>query len=521
MSQPAALVFPAGTYLYSVSPNFAKSDTKIIAIGKVILRYTGVGNAVIIDGGAADTAVSNMEIGRFIVQCPKTALHAVFVRAVHHSKLSFSVRGAGLTSAGLCVNFAVCSEFDVAVTPNESAGWYNDGAGAAIPAYGFLLDKRAPGEFCSYSTFRNPICEGVGIGCQLVSTIGNTFIGGTFEGCSIYGIFASTASIKDRFYGCSLEVNAVADIYCQGDSIEFLQCDTTSVVDFAVASSLCKLIGGEHQSIVIDAGARATRIERARYNRLNTGGTYSDSGVGTVVTGLINFAELNELPQRRTATLSDDFFGAALSGVWATRRGSDGAAALPVAGQSVDGGIVRAVTGAGAGASMAVNGTQLDLGALQWTPSNGGLQIEFRVRASAIANLCWFIGLTDQISALEIPFTLSGETLAAAADDSVGVLFDTDATVDNWWMVGVAATVLATKQNSGVAPVANTWETWRIEVSSSGVATFYRNGAAIGTAMAGATAPGTKLTPVMAAFSRAAASVSVDMDYIDVNERRV
>ena len=100
------------------------------------------------------------------------------------------------------------------------------------------------------------------------------------------------------------------------------------------------------------------------------------------------------------------------------------------------------------------------------------------------------------------------------------MLFDTGADDDNWWLVGVAADVDATKQDTTVAPVAGTFETWRIELNSSGAASFYRNNVLVGTAMTGAVTPSVLLTPVIAAFARGAASRNVDVDLLNVAQQR-
>ena len=65
-----------------------------------------------------------------------------------------------------------------------------------------------------------------------------------------------------------------------------------------------------------------------------------------------------------------------------------------------------------------------------------------------------------------------------------------------------------------VAPVAATYQTLRVEVSTVGTATFYRDEAVVGTAMTDAVAPGALLGPVVAGFSRGAASRNIDVDYL-------
>ena len=79
----------------------------------------------------------------------------------------------------------------------------------------------------------------------------------------------------------------------------------------------------------------------------------------------------------------------------------------------------------------------------------------------------------------------------------------------------------ATAQNTALAPVADTYATFRIEVSSTGVATFFYNGAQVGTAMTGAVTAATDLTPTIAVSKTSvAASMTMDVDYVHVSMDR-
>jgi hypothetical protein len=220
------------------------------------------------------------------------------------------------------------------------------------------------------------------------------------------------------------------------------------------------------------------------------------------------------------ARLYDDFLGQEIDGYkWQNLVGTDGSILAPIVQASQTNGIVRMVTGDDAGATMALNGVQLQSD-LNWKANKGGLVFECRLMMDAITSVCVYVGLTDQIAALEMPFTLSGTTLTSNATNAVGVLFDTDATTDDWWLVGVSADVDTTHQDAGVAPVASTLETWRIDVSATGTATFYRNGTLIGTAMASAVTASAGLTPVVAAFSRTTTIRNIDVDHILVQAQR-
>ena len=281
------LYFPAGIYGYSVSPNWAIPAADIQARGQVTLRYSGIGNAVIFDAGAtALDLVYNMSFGvgnRFIVECPSTALDAVFVRSVHHSKIGITARGAGTAHAGLHVQFAVCTEFDVVVSVNE-AGWYL----GAKPAVGIMLDKRLVNETASYCKFPNPVIEGPDVGIYLANTLGNVFKGGTSEACSQYGVFGPVGASGDRFDGTDFEANGVSDVYALGTGIEIDSCDSDNEINFGAGATLCRVIGGRHKDILLDIGSIGCSATDTIYNRSNNGGTFSDGGTNSIVRGVRN-----------------------------------------------------------------------------------------------------------------------------------------------------------------------------------------------------------------------------------------
>lgn len=175
-------------------------------------------------------------------------------------------------------------------------------------------------------------------------------------------------------------------------------------------------------------------------------------------------------------------------------------------------------------ASMAVSGIQLSRG-LCWKANQDGLYFEARVKLGIITNISVFIGFTDQYSALEMPIhsAASANTTTTNATDAVGFMFDTSMTAANWWLVGVANDVDATSQNMTSAPVADTYAYFRIELSTTGVATFYYNGTAVGTTMTGAVTATVLLTPVIAAFNRTTtngATTIVTADYVDTGALR-
>jgi hypothetical protein len=286
------LVFPAGGYKYSQSPNWAIHHAQIEFEGDVNLRYTGIGDAVKIDADGADAVtfipghVYGVKFGwgiRPSIEAPATAGNGVFCRATHHCKVGARVRGTGATKGGLYTRFAVCTEFDVEVSGNVD-GWYL----GARPNFGYNLDKRNAGETTSYCMFQNPIVEGPIVGIQLVGTLGNNFIGGTSEACRDYGLYASPAAEQDKFYGTDFEVNGIADVYDMGQNLLLDNCDTYTQLTLGTSSRDAKVIGGLHSKVLFDAGCTNATARDFTFNRFGDGSTFVDAGTGTVIENVRN-----------------------------------------------------------------------------------------------------------------------------------------------------------------------------------------------------------------------------------------
>lgn len=267
------LYFPAGIYGYSVSPNWAIQNATITAEGEVRLRYSGTGNAVIIDLGATpSTYLFNVTMGPFHVEAPSTAQNGVYIRSIHHSKLAFKVKGAGTNFAGMLVVFAVCTDFSgSSCYPNDDGNWYL----GAKPKYGLQLTNRDTGEHVSYSLFNNTIWEGLdqslGAGILLDGALGNIFVGGTSERCH-HGVITTAKAINNRFYGTDIEANLARDILENGQGQEFHGLDSDSLVTVGGSAFFPKFFGGTFNTVEIATGARWPLFQGVTVNRLGTGG---------------------------------------------------------------------------------------------------------------------------------------------------------------------------------------------------------------------------------------------------------
>jgi hypothetical protein len=221
-----------------------------------------------------------------------------------------------------------------------------------------------------------------------------------------------------------------------------------------------------------------------------------------------------------TVEFFDDFVGDVIADQWNVVEGTDSATSDAAILAGGIGGVLRMTTG-DAGTGTAADMVQLTQ-ALQWQASNGGLSVEARFKLSAITTCYVFFGFTD-VTTLEAPIVsaASADTLTTNATDAVGFMFDTRMSTDNWWLTGVATDVDATAQNLGVAPVADTYATFRIELTAAGAANFFYNGAQVGSTMAGAVTAAADLTPTLAVSKTSvAASMTLDLDYMHVSMDR-
>lgn len=217
----------------------------------------------------------------------------------------------------------------------------------------------------------------------------------------------------------------------------------------------------------------------------------------------------------------DHFLGNSLLGTWInTLKGSDAACAVPVIHNDQVGGRVRLTTGAGAGATMAVNGSQL-VGNKNFDVTKGHLEFASAAQMAAITSICMFIGFADS-DALQMPFTIAGGTLTNNCTDGHGFLFDTAATAATWKIVGCANGTKAPIIDTGKAPVAGTDDLFRTEIDTAGNLTAFLNDVVYATSAPGYgySTAGNLLTPTVAVFRRSAASTTVDVDFISAIQDR-
>ena len=230
-----------------------------------------------------------------------------------------------------------------------------------------------------------------------------------------------------------------------------------------------------------------------------------------------NFEELYDGSWKmgRNVSFSTDFLGPVIPPELTLTAGSDS----PVGGAITvaAGGKYRLTTG-DSGASVAADGVQITT-SLNWKASLGGLYGAALLSISAIAAVRCFVGFTDTV-ALEAPATLTTTTITTVADDCVGFLFDTGATTDTIRLVGSAATVDATAQDTANAWAAATATLFEVFVTSAGVATFFIDGTQVGTAMTAALTAATAVAFTVYVQSLTTNSKTLDIDALAVGMNR-
>jgi hypothetical protein len=160
-----------------------------------------------------------------------------------------------------------------------------------VPTTGISCERRSAGEDTADNTWFTPVIEGIltstGHGIYLGYTNRNKFIGGTSEG-NVLGVFASSTAIGDYIEGLYCEVNTgAAHFDISGTLITLADCQSTTSapaptdwVRFRTGATDCRVIGGNHPSIRVDAGAVRTQIIGNAHLSTNT---VVDNGTNTTV----------------------------------------------------------------------------------------------------------------------------------------------------------------------------------------------------------------------------------------------
>ncbi|CAB4127575.1 hypothetical protein UFOVP92_43 [uncultured Caudovirales phage] len=280
------LLIPGGNYTLNQNWVIAHSGIRVHAEGKVVLSFTNAGNCVSVDGGASGLYIFDVHFGSpenpIWINGNASATTALFWRSAHHGSAAIK---AWNCTIGHRTQFAVCNNFWVTVSNSEAV------SNVLVPTTGISCERRGVGEDTADNTWFTPVIEGVktstGQGIYLGYTNRNKFIGGTSEG-NIIGVFAASTAIGDYIEGLYCEVNTgAAHFDISGTLITLADCQSmtsaptpTEWIKFRTGATDCRVIGGNHPSITIDAGAVRTQVIG---NAHSAGTTVVDSGTNTTI----------------------------------------------------------------------------------------------------------------------------------------------------------------------------------------------------------------------------------------------
>jgi hypothetical protein len=159
-------------------------------------------------------------------------------------------------------------------------------------------------------------------------------------------------------------------------------------------------------------------------------------------------------------------------------------------------------------------GSQL-VGAKSVKANYGGVFMEARLKiATAITTAAVYVGFSDS-SSLEEPMLYATTTLTTTLSDGAGFIYDTDGTVDQWIAASVDTNVDDSVGLLGVAPVADTYQTFRVEISKDGLTVrYFIDGAPVGVSNTAGVTETVALFPLVSVYNRDGSANTVDVDYV-------
>jgi Pectate lyase superfamily protein len=268
------LLFPAGTYSYAESPNFARDDLEVVGQGRATLRHTGKGVGFLADGWLRRPGrkVWNMRIENLALQGNAETSVGFLFRSVHHGRfVRLRVIGGAPSGEGFRTEFFVA---------NYCEGWGvtgNERVVGVLPGTGMTLTSlAAPRENYSTvdSTFMNCIMEACGhTGVHLEQAQNNMLRGGTFEDHRDgIGLVVSKAARGNVVDGVFLESNRV-HIECRGPQNQFVALSALGGLSrFHPGADFTRLIGGQYADVAIAEGARDVKLVGVAARRISDRG---------------------------------------------------------------------------------------------------------------------------------------------------------------------------------------------------------------------------------------------------------
>lgn len=250
------IVFDPGVYNVATPVLFDQGGVRVIGIGYITIRYSGVALAdyvVAFDGGPLGPNHTNAVFDNFILDGLGNARTGLYVRNYIH-RITRNIRCKNTTEHGFLIEGDVLSTYtDCLVSDNE-------GAFTTIPDNAWTISGSAIISATSACTFINCMAECANVyGWELDKADNNTWIGGTSEGLPAgTGIYSSTDSTGNVFINFFCEVNPVG-----GDLIEYGK--RNKYINCAMTSRAANPPYEGTKSIIVKSGAEQIRFEGMQF----------------------------------------------------------------------------------------------------------------------------------------------------------------------------------------------------------------------------------------------------------------
>lgn len=237
---------------------------------------------------------------------------------------------------------------------------------------------------------------------------------------------------------------------------------------------------------------------------------------------------LNDIPIRdeTRALIFEDFIGtwaigdAGPADLWSSTAGAGtGNAVATTVANSLNGEVtLKSASDDGAHAANFSAFTGINLG---YKANQGGLSMGARIKLDDVSEAYLFVGFTDVISTtVEGPIFMNGAAIDSDAADACGVVYDVDATTDQFYVGGVDTnTDTDPIAVNSITPSDGTYFKVRVEVSSAGVVSAWIDDTFLGS-VGSAVTPTVALTPAIVVGNRSANQVIATIDYIWVAQDR-
>lgn len=271
------LEIPDGDYLLtSGSLNFAGQGVQIVGVGRPILRFTGAGIGFNLDTELPDgNFLEEMRVENLLIIGNASTTDGFYSRGIVRSVFR-NIEVKECSAKAFNILHGVSNTYDTLR--------YSASGQTTTPLRGVNLTNNGTGYYTADCTFINLVSEDFpATGLYLEDASGNTFIGGTFEGCA-NGAVILAGCRRNNMKGVWFEANTAVDLSDDGSSNTYDDCF------FVSASTNPTVVIGSGEGIIFKGGyLRTINLQASSRDTLflgvgmdeNLSGTLGITGPGT------------------------------------------------------------------------------------------------------------------------------------------------------------------------------------------------------------------------------------------------